>query len=145
MLIGELSDVPPLSRYRWGMMPLPSDARPVTGVSAEGYVISAETQHPDACWEWITFLSQQMGGLMPARKSLAESTAYEQQVGEEMANVTRVSMDNVLPIAPEALSFRYAGEIFSQAVDMIVDEGVTPQEAMDWAQREAELQGSTEG
>ena len=32
---------------RWGMVPLPRDAKAVTGTLVHGYFISAETQHPD--------------------------------------------------------------------------------------------------
>jgi multiple sugar transport system substrate-binding protein len=131
--------------FNWGMVPLPSDAQSAAGAHAEGYAISSTTSNPDACWQWITFLSEQMGDrMMPARKSLAESTAYEQQIGEEITSVARASMENALPISPAMLGFRNAGEIFSKAVDKIIDEGATPQEAMDWAQREAASPSITE-
>ena len=40
-----------------------------------GYYISAQAKEPQACWQWITFLSQEPGAVqgLPARRSLAES------------------------------------------------------------------------
>ena len=40
----------------------------------EGYAISSQTEHHDACWEWIAWLSEQVPyRQMPARRSLAAS------------------------------------------------------------------------
>ncbi len=45
--------------------------------------ISAETEHAEACWDWITFLSEQpavmQGNAFPARISVAESPEYSDQ------------------------------------------------------------------
>jgi multiple sugar transport system substrate-binding protein len=43
---------------------------------ASGLYISAKTQHRDACWAWLKFLSRDastLAGVFPARRSLAES------------------------------------------------------------------------
>jgi multiple sugar transport system substrate-binding protein len=125
----------------WGMAPLPRDVYPVTNIwGDEGYAISSQTQHPDACWQWILFLSKHMHyRLMPARRSLAESAAYEQLVGREVASVARASMENVVAVSSwNWFDFLEAMEIYEEAVDQIVNGDATPQEAMDWAQREAE-------
>lgn len=125
----------------WGMAPLPRNVQAITQAEAEGYAIYSQTQHRDACWQWIAFLGEQMPyRLMPARKSIAESTAYEQHVGADIAAVARVSMENAVLINPRA--FGELGEtmdIFAEAVGKIVNEDSTPQEAMVWAQEEAEL------
>jgi len=76
---------------------------------------------------------------MPARKSLAESAAYEQFAGEDIAATARASMEDAVLINPGA--FGELGEamnIFARAVGEVVDENLTAEEAMDWAQREAE-------
>jgi len=125
----------------WGMAPLPRDAQSATDTWAEGYAISSETPYPDACWQWILFLSEQTTDrLMPARRSLAESTAYGQQVGSEVAAVARASVENAVLVSPWTWT-EFGGaldDIFEQAVDQIISGASTPREAMDWAQREAE-------
>lgn len=50
---------------------------------SSGMYISATTQHPQACWEWLNYLSSEVGQLetsFPARRSTAESPAFAQQV-----------------------------------------------------------------
>ena len=132
--------------FEWGMVPLLGDAQYAAGAYAEGYAVSSATSHPDACWQWIRFLSEQMTDrLMPARRSLVESAECEQQSGKDVVAITRMSMENVLVLSPETFSFGNAGEIFGEAVDKIVDDGATAHEAMDWAQRQAQSQSSTGG
>ena len=123
----------------WGIAPLPSGARPVTDAWVEGYAISSETPHTDACWEWILFLSDQMPHrLMPPRRSLAESKTYEQLVGEDVAAAARASMKNAVLISPNAWAeFGPALEIFEEAIGAIVEGNATPEEAMDQAQQRA--------
>jgi ABC-type glycerol-3-phosphate transport system substrate-binding protein len=124
---------------RWGMVPLPRDEAFFTGGMVEGYFISADTQRAAACWEWISFLSRQVPpSALPARRSLAESEVYEAQVGSEIAKVGRVSLENALLISPELSELEPALEIFSKALDDIINQRVTVADAMDNAQREAE-------
>jgi maltose-binding protein MalE len=123
-----------------------SDAQYAAGAYAEGYAVSSATSHPDACWQWIRFLSEQMSDrLMPARRSLVESAECEQQSGKDVVDMTRLSMENVPILSPAMFSFGNAGGIFGEAVDKIVDDGATAHEAMDWAQRQAQSQGSAGG
>jgi ABC-type glycerol-3-phosphate transport system substrate-binding protein len=124
----------------WGMVPLPRDAQAITQADVEGYAIYAQTEHPDACWQWITFLSQRIPyRLMPARKSLAESTAYGQLVGEDVAIVARASMENAVLINLIAFAeFEDDMGVLAEAVGEVIDENMTPEEAMEWAQRRAE-------
>lgn len=124
---------------RWGMMPLPRDAQSVTGAEVEGYFISSQTRHPDACWQWIAFLSKQIPHrLMPARKSLAQSNAYEQQVGDDIAAVARASMESAVMITPDLAEFEEAMDVFYAAVEEVINGRSTPEEAMSWAQQQAE-------
>jgi multiple sugar transport system substrate-binding protein len=124
----------------WGMAPLPSESQSITNAAVEGYAISAETGHLDASWEWILFLSQQVTyRLMPPRCSLAESSAYEQQVGQAVAAVATASMEHAV-LLPPAVWTRFGGamDTFGQAVDRIISEESTPQEAMLWVQQQTE-------
>jgi len=123
----------------WGVVPLPRDAQSATLTLVEGYFVSSQAQHPDACWQWISFLSEQTSHrLMPARKSLAESAAYEQQVGSDVAAVARASMESAMLPSPRLVEFGGVWEIFWTALDEIVSGRSTPEEAMISAQQEAE-------
>lgn len=73
-----------------GVVPLPAGPDGTGGgySSANGYFISATTDARLACWEWIKFLTEQPSAAtgLPGRRSVAESAAYRQLVGEERAN-----------------------------------------------------------
>ena len=127
-------------KMRWGMAPLPRDAQSATLMSIEGYFVSSQAQHPDACWQWISFLSKQTSRLLtPARKSLVESAAYEQQVGSGVAAVARASMESAMMPSPRLVEFGGGvWELFWRALDEIVSGRSTPEEAMTRAQQEAE-------
>ncbi len=120
---------------RWGVAPLPQDERPATLTVIEGYFISSQAAHPDACWQWIAFLTQQIPHRQsPARRSLVESTAYEQFVGGDIAAVAQASMENALLLSPRLVEFEQALGVFGQAFEAIINERSTPEEAMSWAQ-----------
>jgi len=132
-------------KMRWGMVPLPHDAQSATLTSIEGYFVSSQARHLNACWQWISFLSEQMPSdaqyprrLMPARKSLAESAAYEQQVGSDVAAVAQASVESAMVPSPRLVEFGGVWEIFWRALDEIVNGRSTPEEAMTRAQQEAE-------
>jgi multiple sugar transport system substrate-binding protein len=142
MWIGQLGEQGGLEEwfewgFAWGMAPLPRDTRAATLVNSNQLFIFADAQDPDACWEWLSFVSQHMSPrwLAPMRSSLGESEAYEQLVGDEVAAIVREVMPDVLTVSPEADG---AMRPLGQAVERIVMERDTPQEAMDWAQQEAE-------
>lgn len=123
---------------RWGVAPLPHDQQPMTLTLVEGYFISAQTDEPDACWQWISFLSKRMPQRQaPVRKSLAESAEYEEQVGPEIAAVVRASMDNVLLLSPDLANYEDALETFTQAFATVMDGTSTAEEAMTWAQQQS--------
>jgi ABC-type glycerol-3-phosphate transport system substrate-binding protein len=126
---------------RWGVVPLPRDARSVTGVTVDGYVISAEAQNLEECWKWLVFLSSHVPrNLIPARESVAESKAYEQRVGKDLARVARLCMEDAVLISPNVVGFEKALDAFQAAVEEVINRRLTAEEAMDWAQRQAEQQ-----
>lgn len=53
-----------------------------------GYSISARSEHPQACWEWLKFLLEQPELIqgVPARRSIAESDEYRQGVDANLAD-----------------------------------------------------------
>jgi ABC-type glycerol-3-phosphate transport system substrate-binding protein len=123
---------------RWGMAPLPRDAQSATLTLVDGYFISAQTQHPEACWNWISFLSTQLPALRaPVRRSLAESDEYERQVGAQVAAVVRASIEDALLLSPELAEFEDALDLFGQAFEAIFSGRSTPEEAMSWAQQQS--------
>ncbi len=59
---------------------------------ASGLYISAKTQHREACWAWLKFLSHDaatLQGVFPARRSLAESLAETASLPTGTAEVYR--------------------------------------------------------
>jgi ABC-type glycerol-3-phosphate transport system substrate-binding protein len=125
-------------KMRWGLISLPRDAQAGTLAWVLGYAISAETAHPEACWQWIAFLSQQSQasfGMVPPRKSIAESAAYEQLVGADAATVARQSMESAMLISPALVEFGDLG-VYGRAINAIIEGSATPQEAMTRAQQQ---------
>jgi multiple sugar transport system substrate-binding protein len=125
----------------WGMVPLPRDERSVTMASILGYAISAETAYPDASWKWITFLSTSVyPGLIPVRRSVLESEAYEQRVGGDVVDVALATLEETELVSYWTLFTRFGSEMrtFDRAIDQILSGEASPQEAMDWAQSMAQ-------
>ena len=125
---------------RWGMVTLPRDARSATGGMCGGYAISSQTQHRDAAWQWVAFLSRQTRDyVVPVRKSIVESVEYERQVGEDIAALVQPSLESGLFFSPRMYT-RFEGtlDLFGEAVDRVTSGDWTAQEAMDWAQQQAE-------
>ncbi len=129
-------------QMHWGMVPLPRDARSATIALVEGYFISARAQHPDACWQWITYLSRKMPTrLVPPRRSLVESDAYRLLVGEDVAGVVRAAAgSDVLLLQPSDMpeQAQQAFGILQQALDSVIAGRATPEEALREAQRKVE-------
>jgi multiple sugar transport system substrate-binding protein len=82
--------------FNVGAVPLPQtvNTNPVTAVRMSGQFISRGAQSPQACWEWMKFLSAQPTAFsgIPARRSLLESDASSATVGAEKAEVYRQAM-----------------------------------------------------
>jgi ABC-type glycerol-3-phosphate transport system substrate-binding protein len=93
-----------------GIVPLPTSPEATASLSpASGFYISANTDKVQGCWEWIKFLTYQpnLSTGLPARRSVAESAAYAQSVGEEHALANLQSIENVT----DSTAFRlYAGD-----------------------------------
>jgi len=85
---------PPLD-FEVGVAPLPIGASPLTTFSTRALFISAQTPHPDACWDWISFLSAQPEAVswLPVRRDIAASDAWREQAGVETANAWLTILD----------------------------------------------------
>ena len=127
----------------WGVTILPRDLAQFSPFWVEeGYAIAAGTDNPDECWLWINFLTNQVHPrLVPPRRSVIESNAYEAMVGEEVAEVVRQSLEFAIPVSLwQWSSLGNAIETFNQAIEDVVEGRSTPQEALDWAQENARNQ-----
>jgi multiple sugar transport system substrate-binding protein len=56
----------------------------------EGMHIAAQTQHPQACWTWLKYLSKDvsvLGSRFPAQKSLADSELFRQRTSPKATEI----------------------------------------------------------
>jgi ABC-type glycerol-3-phosphate transport system substrate-binding protein len=85
---------PPLD-FEVGVAPLPAGAVPLTAFAPRALFVSAQTPHPDACWDWISFLSAQPEAVswLPVRRDIAASDAWREQAGAETADVWLTILD----------------------------------------------------
>ena len=98
---------------RIGTAPFPRGPAGTIGVAycdGHAYFISARSQASQACWQWITFLTGQLGAApgLPPRRSLAESDAYRGRVGAERAAAYRAALDGT-PAASASVGFPQEG------------------------------------
>jgi multiple sugar transport system substrate-binding protein len=127
------------------MAPLPQGEGGIGGSASfcRGYFISKDTPHPQACWEWLKFLSEQLSPVegLPPRRSLAESAEFRAQVGEETARVYLASFERIdnlgSPLYEQIPWLKRTLFWFYQAFDAIMD-GEDVVSALDEAQRKAE-------
>jgi ABC-type glycerol-3-phosphate transport system substrate-binding protein len=119
----------------WGVAPLPTGRQPAAFAFALGYVISARAQSPDACWEWIVYLSHQPPPEgIPVRKSVLASEAFEEEVGEAVAAVARTAIEHALFLGPEAWDIYGEFQTFNEALNKLYGGEMTASQAMQWAQ-----------
>ncbi|HOU13951.1 MAG TPA: sugar ABC transporter substrate-binding protein [Anaerolineae bacterium] len=130
-------------RENWSIAPLPrGKANGSAMANVVGLVINKDAQNTEACWEWVKFLSEQpMPGLIPARRSLAESAEYEALVGADVAATGRASIEDML-----MMRFNLEGQLYqtwgkamgalTSALTAIRD-GEDAQTVLDAAQKQA--------
>jgi ABC-type glycerol-3-phosphate transport system substrate-binding protein len=130
-----------------GTAPLPAGSTSTGGgySTASGFFISADTENVQACWQWITFLTGQPSATqgLPARRSVAESNEYREQVGAERADAYLASVaEGDRASAFQAFSEEdwLGGALFwlGQAYGQVIDGEATVEEALDTAQQMAD-------
>ncbi|MGC9348379.1 MAG: extracellular solute-binding protein [Anaerolineae bacterium] len=122
----------------WGLVPMPRALSAASLATSEGLFISAETEHPDVAWTWIRFLSEKSHPLlMPARRSLAESSEYERVAGEEVALAGQAALQDAILVNPNLLGFETALEALAQALTKIRSGEASPEVALSTAQEQA--------
>jgi len=86
--------------FEVGVAPLPAAEYAYTMGTILGLFISNEAASPEACWEWASFLSQKaIPGLLPLRKSLAESDEVAQSLGSDAVAAGLASLPNILSLS----------------------------------------------
>lgn len=131
-----------------GYVPLPAapDGSRHGGYQAvSGYFISAAADAPQACWQWLTFLSTQptLSTQLPARQETAQSAAYRQYVGPELTDAYLFTVENATQPSLYQLLARYpwlraATFWLAEAYDQIVGESISVNTALIQAEDQAE-------
>jgi ABC-type glycerol-3-phosphate transport system substrate-binding protein len=145
MYMGFLSDKGgeswgPQGRWQmaWGMVPLPRDKNGFTFATVLGYAAVSETEHPQACWTFLTFLSEHpMPYVMPARRSVVESSEFEEQVGAEVAAVVRASIEDMVFVGDVPDSMEQGVASFMETLIAILNGEVSVDEGLAQLQMEA--------
>jgi ABC-type glycerol-3-phosphate transport system substrate-binding protein len=76
--------------FKVGLAPMPQPQSEYWKSGVYSHFISPRSKNPQACWNWIVFVSQHAEVFpagVPARRSVAESQAWKSRVGAEMADV----------------------------------------------------------
>ncbi len=110
----------------WDVVGLPRQKRQANLAAGAGYVIAADTQRPEAAWEFLKFLSSpkgqaifgESGIAVPARRSVAQSEIF---MKPGRAYNTQVFLDEVEIGEPDP-AFPGANRI----IDMVNDEILPP-------------------
>ncbi|MDJ0753948.1 MAG: extracellular solute-binding protein [Ardenticatenaceae bacterium] len=128
-----------------GVVPLPVnvDGSSNRTIYSSGYFISATTDYRQQCWEWIKFLTGNSveSGTLPARLSLVQSDEFRAEKDEEViqayeaAVATATSQSPSLQIAVENSWLGISSIWLSQAFDIIMNEEVEVEIALNEAQQ----------
>ena len=138
MYVGWLSDQGgetwgPGARWQmeWGVVPLPYDDQAATLGLVHAYAIATDSEQRDACWRWVTYLSEQIPPYtLPARRSIAESEAYEERVGAMRADAGLASIEGALIIGNSFGELEVEMERFMAALESALNGDVLAREAM---------------
>jgi ABC-type glycerol-3-phosphate transport system substrate-binding protein len=126
-----------------GIAPFPEDRTAANPVSLTAYYVSAGTSRPQACWQWISFLTrqhvlQEFGEKLPARRSVLAESEYFQRMGEADRAAIRYALEHPAPRLT-AYDVAIMGPLF-QALDDVWAGSATVEVALAQAQVEAEEQ-----
>lgn len=144
MWMGMLSDYsaawPRPAQMRMGVAPLPRDRAATTLATVNGFVISKQSRHPDAAWTWLMFLNEQMPtSNMPARVDMAESAAFTQLVGVEVADAARAALRDAILINPNLVGFEQGLSALGEAFTAIRDGQTSAEAALNAAQAQVDF------
>ncbi|MFP4437016.1 MAG: extracellular solute-binding protein [Chloroflexaceae bacterium] len=127
-------------------MPLPStDSSPVD----ESYILSGGTQHAEAAWRWISFLSRQAldtqyadsaSAPLPARQSVVEDSAYWDNLDSETQAALTVAVERLPNIVPRAELNMNAFRALIEAKTAVLNDNQPVDQALNLAQANLEQQ-----
>ena len=134
----------PPPAFEIGTLPYPHGAGilDASAGSAEGYIVSAGTQHPNEAWKWIEYLSRQnvdqqgssnSPGRVPARISLADATNYWQTVDAETKAAYQAVLAQPVQQLDQTLDYTVVGPL-NQAVNDVLTNNAKPEQALKTAQ-----------
>ncbi|HUV91425.1 MAG TPA: extracellular solute-binding protein [Anaerolineae bacterium] len=99
MMVGGIAsrggDVIPWN-FAWGAVPLPRDQTRASSLFVQGYFVMARSEHPQEAWALVHSLSKsesEVTSLIPARRAVAESAAFRQRVGTEVAEAALSTLE----------------------------------------------------
>jgi ABC-type glycerol-3-phosphate transport system substrate-binding protein len=121
--------------FQTGEVVFPATLNPFGANSVTGFYISAQAQNPQACWDWIAYLSAQPAAeeTWPARKSVAASADWQARVGPQKAGIFQAA-ENRAPAASSAGPERLALQQIWNAGMAQIYAGAAPQNALAEAQ-----------
>jgi multiple sugar transport system substrate-binding protein len=133
---------PPLP-FEAGVAPLPRGTQASTEFTVRAYYISAHADDPEACWEWLKFLSDRTEAvhLLPARHSVAASPAWQGQAGAAAMPAYQATLayddTDILRLRWKIRWLAYAYPWLDEAFQVVLAGGNT-KPALAEAQRKAE-------
>lgn len=146
LLFGQADEEP---QFEVGTLPFPALSTPLFS-NTQGYIMSSGTQHPEAAWRWLEFLSRQQlessmnpdsPSQVPARQSVAESSGYWANLDEETAAAVRAALAQPMrPIPPAMFSGPNIFQLLNEALIAVVNGEQTAAEALREAQASLEEQ-----
>lgn len=81
--------------YEVGVAPLPAGTYSLSQIVPWALFISARTEHRDACWAWLTFVSRrpEVVSLLPVRQDMVASEAWRKEVGTATAEAWQTVLE----------------------------------------------------
>jgi ABC-type glycerol-3-phosphate transport system substrate-binding protein len=134
-------------KHKIGVAPMPEMGSP-SGYygwgNTIGLFISQKSQDPQVCWDFMKYVSEQPATFpgVPARRSVSESPAWENQVGPDLAEAYRAAIAQIKPRSEMAMTtYSPIGWPFytwrSEALRGIIN-GEQPRVILEAAQQKAE-------
>lgn len=101
----QMPDADEMRERNQGIIPLPIGPTGYSGSQdalMTNFYINRSAAHPQACWQFIAYLSQQLAPVreVPARITVAESTEFKARVTPPVAAMYRTILENQPPLAP---------------------------------------------
>ncbi len=126
--------------FAWGATTIPRAPEAASMALMEALAISSEAEQPEACWQWVSFLSRRVPGrLAPVRRSLAESKTFEEQAGADVAAAVHFSLEDATIIPPDMPALYYElGPVWDRAIKAVLSGELLALEALSQAQYEVD-------